>query len=234
MLRYFAPVAVAVVTTALIACSGTVAEGDGGSSGDPTGGTTGEDPTSGDPGNTTGANPTGGDPSGGNPTGGNPTGGNPEPVVGPAVALTRGQLDVLWDEYWDEHDSSGSTSGSSGGDPLDPNDLVLHFSDLGVSCGSPTVELPCGSHWQVYVTLPPALQQVGVYDLEDPQITAYSVMTETGPDRGGNECWGGGGPLPGGTIEITAISATQVDFVLTAVNAFDSDPSGTYSAPRCP
>src|SRR5207244_267287 len=35
----------------------------------------------------------------------------------PAVAMTRAQLDVLWDEYWQTHGggSSGSTSSSGGG-----------------------------------------------------------------------------------------------------------------------
>ncbi|MEJ7734603.1 MAG: hypothetical protein WKG00_36085 [Polyangiaceae bacterium] len=212
-----------LVTTALAACSGTVVEGDGGSSGDPTGG---------DPGNTTGGNPTGGDP--GNTTGGNPTGGNPTPVAGPALANTRAQIDVLWEEYWEQHGGdSGSTSGSSGGTPLDPNDLFLRAADVGVSCGSPTVELDCGSHWQVTLVLPPALQQVGVYDLSSDALVQYSSMFETGPDDG-PECWAGGGSLGAGTLEITAIDATHVDFVLTLDEAFDSDPSGTYSAPRCP
>ncbi|MEJ7729564.1 MAG: hypothetical protein WKG00_10135 [Polyangiaceae bacterium] len=235
MLRFFGPIAAILVTTTLVACSGTVVEGDGGSSGDPTGG----DPTGGDPSSTTGGDPsstTGGDPtgpSGGNPTSGNSTGGNPDPVTGTAVALTRAQLDVLWDEYWDENGgSSGSTTGSSGGTPLDPNDLVLHFSDLGVSCGSPTVDLGCG-HWHAYLVLPPALQQVGVYDLADPAIMQFSVISDTFPDDGTGRCGGGSGPVEPGTLEITAISDTQVDFVVTASVPF-SDPSGTYSAPRCP
>jgi len=233
MLRYFGPLAAILVTTALAACSGAVVEGDGGSSGDPTGGDpAGGDPTGGDPSNTTGGNPTGGDP--GNTTGGNPTGGNPTPIAGPAVAHTRAQIDVLWEEYWEQHGGGGFTSGSSGGTPLDPNDLLLRASDVGVSCGSPTVELDCGSHWQVTLVLPPALQQVGLYDLSSDALVQYSSMSETGPDEGSDECWGGGGSIGAGTLEITAIDATQVDFVLTVDDAFDSDPSGTYSAPRCP
>jgi hypothetical protein len=237
MLRPIAYLAAAILSTAaLAACSGAVSEGDAGAStsgaggGDTTGGNATGGESTGDP---TGGNPTGGNPTGGNPTGGNPTGGNP-PVVA-ALANTRAEMDVLWEQYWEDHPSnSGSTGGGGDDDDLDPNDLFLRIADVGVTCSSPTVELGCGSHWQATLVLPPALQQVGVYDLGSPEMIQYSSMSETGPvDGGPDDCWWGGGTFAGGTLEITAIDATHVDFVLNAL-APNSNPSGTYSAQRCP
>jgi hypothetical protein len=241
MLRSIAYLAAGILSTAaLAACSGAVSEGDGGAStsgaggGDTTGGNATGGESTGDPtgGNPTGGNPTGGNPTGGNPTGGNPTGGNTSAA---ALANTRAEMDVLWEQYWEDHPSDTGSTGSGGNDDdLDPNDLFLRISDVGVTCSSPTVELPCGSHWKATLVLPPALQQVGVYDLGSPEVMQYSSMSETGPVDGGPEdCWWGGGTFAGGTLEITAIDATHVDFVLNAL-APNSNPSGTYSAQRCP
>lgn len=173
----------------------------------------------------------GGDGSGG--SGGSAQGGAPGSV--PAVALTRAEMDVLWEEYWESQDPSGATT-SVGGGNLDPNDLFLRTSDVGVSCGSPTVTLPCGGHHEVRLVVPPALQQVGVYDLEDPLLVAYSSMSETGELNSNDpeDCsWGGGSTGPG-TLEIIAIDATEVHFKVTlAGGLWESDPSGEFVAPRC-
>ncbi|WP_437586700.1 hypothetical protein [Sorangium sp. So ce1000] len=164
------------------------------------------------------------------------SGGDAEPGdVSPAVALTRAQLDVLWDQYWESQGDVGTGSGS-GGAALDPNDLFLRASDLGVSCGSPTTQLSCGGHWQVSIALPSAYQQVGVYDLEDPALSIYSFMSETGelnspqPD----DCPWGGGSFGPGTLEILAIDDAEVRFRLTMGSFWEADPSGEYTALRCP
>jgi len=171
--------------------------------------------------------------------GGGGSGQGVEPVVSqsPAVALTRAQNDILWEEYWSTHDPSGSVSVGGGGN-LNPNDLFLRLSDLGASCQSPTTELSCGGHWQLTLVLPPSLQQVGVYDLEDPELVAYSSMTETGElnSPAPDDCpWGGGSTGPG-TLEIISIDDTEVHFnVQFAGGGFwETDPSGEYTAPRCP
>jgi hypothetical protein len=176
----------------------------------------------------------GGDPNQ-NPT--SSTGESPDNTVRPAVAYTRAQNDVLWDEYWASQGSSsgGSTSGS-GGDNLDPTDLFLRISDMGVTCTSPTTELSCGGHYQLTLVLPPALQKVGVYDLEDPQLVAYSSMSETGDLNSAdpNDCPWGGGSLGEGSVEITAIDDSEVRFkVSMGGSLWSSDPSGVYTAPRC-
>jgi hypothetical protein len=154
-----------------------------------------------------------------------------------AVALTRAQMDVLWEQYWESRGDITGSSGSGGPAPeLDPNDLFLRASDLGVSCGSPTTDLSCGGHWQVHIVLPTAYQQVGVYDLNDSVIGLYSSMSETGqpyspqPD----DCPWGGGSFGPGTLEILAIDSAEVRFRLTMGSLWESDPSGEYTAPRCP
>lgn len=159
-------------------------------------------------------------------------------VSGPAVAMTRAQLDVLWDEYWQGQTSSVSTTTTVGGGPaLDPNDLFIQISDLGASCNSPTVELECGGHWSVTIGIPPALQSPGVYDLEDPLLTQYSSMWEAGEpySPAPDDCGWGGGSLGPGTLEIVSISESEIQFKLTMLPfIWESDPSGDYTAPLCP
>jgi hypothetical protein len=205
-----------IASLLLVACGNTVIDGGGSSGGNVNqGGSSGE----------------------GGSTGQGGQGGSPEtPEVHPAVSLTRAQIDVLWEKYWEEHGEPG-TSSSSGGGNLDPNDLFLRLSDMGVHCGSPTVDLPCGGHYQMTIVLPPALQQVGVYDFEAPELVAYSSMSETG-DLNSNDpedCPWGGGSLGSGTVEILSIDDTEVHFKVNLSNGpWDSDPSGEYVAPRCP
>ena len=167
----------------------------------------------------------------------NTTGATPDNTVRPAVAYTRAQNDILWDEYWaSQGSSSGSTSGSSGGDNLDPNDLFLRLSDLGATCSSPTTELSCGGHYQMTLVLPQALQKVGVYDLEDPQLVAFSSMSETGDLNSSNpeDCPWGGGSLGQGSLEIISIDANEVHFKVSMGGPiWSTDPSGEYTAPRC-
>ena len=173
----------------------------------------------------------------GDPSLNSSTGDSPDDQVRPAVAYTRAQNDILWDEYWaSQGSSSGSTSGSSGGANLDPNDLFLRVSDLGVACTSPTTELSCGGHYQLTVVLPPALQKVGVYDLEDQQLIAYSYMSETGDLNSAdpNDCPWGGGSLGQGTVEIISIDDNEVRFkVDMGGSIWSTDPSGDFVAPRC-
>jgi hypothetical protein len=173
----------------------------------------------------------------GDPNQNSSTGETPDDTVRPAVAYTRAQNDVLWDEYWASQGSSGgSTSGSSGGNNLDPNDLFLRLSDLGVACTSPTTELSCGGHYEMTLVLPQALQAVGVYDLEDPQLIAYSSMSESGDLNSSdpNDCPWGGGSVGSGSLEIISINDAEVRFkVSLAGSLWSSDPSGEYTAPRC-
>jgi hypothetical protein len=153
-----------------------------------------------------------------------------------AVAMSRARSDALWDEYWASHDEGGSSGSSGGGDELNPADLFLKISDMGTSCQAAHTDLPCGSHWSANIVLPPALQSVGVYDLEDPSLVHYSSISETGPGDASDpdSCWWGGGSLGSGSIEILSIDAREVRFRLALTNGLaDADPSGEYVAPRC-
>lgn len=150
-----------------------------------------------------------------------------------AMALTRAQRDALWEE-----ENGGDTASSSSAGGLDPNDLFLMASDVGVSCGEAYVDLPCGFHWSVGIGVPPALQAVGVYPLDGAELSQYSLRSETSAlhddPQGPDDCAVGFGPLSG-TLEILAIDETAVHFRLTVSDdLWDTDPSGEYVAPRCP
>lgn len=162
-------------------------------------------------------------------------GGDVVPPTQQAVAMTRAQMDVLWEEYWEEN-PGGSSSSTTGGGGLDPNDLFLEVSSLGASCGSPFVELPCGGHWSVSIGIPTALQQVGVYELDSSALSLFSFMTETGQPYSSapGDCAWGGGTIGSGTLEIVSINETEVQFVLALDQPWETDPSGTYTASRCP
>jgi len=150
--------------------------------------------------------------------------------------MTRAQNDILWEEYWNENDKSGTTVAAGGTPTLNPNDLFLMFSDMGASCDSPTVNVPCGNHYRVTIVLPPALQAVGVYDLKSPEITFYSSTWETGPldSTGPDGCSQGGGSILGGTLEILSIDASEVHFKVELDPFWDTNPDGEYTALRCP
>ncbi|MEO7328272.1 MAG: hypothetical protein ABI193_06825 [Minicystis sp.] len=154
-----------------------------------------------------------------------------------AVAMSRAQSDVLWDQYWATHDGDSGSSSGTGGDGLDPNDLFLLVSDLGASCGSPITEIGCGGHWNLALILPPTFQQIGTYNLDDPALVQYSSMSETGAPNSNvpDDCSWGGGSLGTGTVEILALDASEVRFRITMNDGiWESDPSGEYTAPRCP
>jgi hypothetical protein len=170
-------------------------------------------------------------------SGGSSGSGTTDPVGSASVAMTRAQSDAAWAAYWASHGGEPGSSSASGGGGLDPNDLFLRVSDLGVSCGSPTTDLPCGGHWDMTLVLPSGSQKVGVYNLEDPALEQYSVLSETGAPNStvAGDCPAGGGSLGSGTVEIVFIDETQVKFQLTVTNPLsDSDPSGMYTAARCP
>lgn len=148
--------------------------------------------------------------------------------------MTRAQLDVLWEEYW-KNQPSVTTVSVGGSADLDPNDLFIRISDLGASCSSPMTKLSCGGHWELSLAIPPELQAVGTYDLEDPRIMAYSGMSETGvPYSSPDDCSWGGGSIGSGTLEIVSITANEIEIVVTMDSFWDADPSGVYRAPRCP
>ncbi len=155
-------------------------------------------------------------------------GGMPLPNDGPAIAL-------LYSELPAETDPTGSSAvATGGGNTIDPNSLFLFVTNGAQACANPfAYSAGCAApRYQVAILLPPNLQAVGTYPLNN---LATMSVTEPG---GNNTCSGGGGSYWDGTIEITAIDATQVAFKLAGTaQVFSFTPQGntdgTYTAPRC-
>ncbi|WP_437337894.1 hypothetical protein [Sorangium sp. So ce394] len=167
-------------------------------------------------------------------------GGGDSGPLSAAVAMTRAQREALMQAYYDqimnETGSVVSTAAAGGQPDQDPNDLMLHISDMGESCDVYPRSLPCGEHWQLRLVLPIAYQQVGVYDLDD--FALHATVFETGApySPAPDDCPMGGGTLFGsGTLEILAIDSAEVRFrVTTDAALMGGNPSGEYTAPRCP
>ncbi len=161
--------------------------------------------------------------SGSNGTGG--VGGTAQPNDGPAIAMLYSEIPpVVFD--------SGSSVASGGPGP-DPNTLVIFLSNGPQSCASPNMSWDCGpvGHYQIEIQLPPNLQAVGTYPLQD-----HATMSETDAGSAPNECSAGGGTYWDGTIQVTAIDSQQVSFTLAGTANLFLTPGtadGAYTAPRC-
>jgi hypothetical protein len=146
-----------------------------------------------------------------------------------AVANTWAQMKVL-DEAFCTQVGAPPDCGYTPPVPPADEDLFLHFSDLDVSCDAPNAHfVGCESHWYVRLYVPVSAQQVGTYDLGASAV--FAGFQET---FAGDECEVHIGGLPVGTVELTSIEADRVDFVLDADPPSAADPSGTYTALRCP
>jgi len=161
-------------------------------------------------------------------SGGPYDGGSPLPNDGPAIAMLYSELPNV------VYPSGSAVAASGGGDDINPNSLNLFVSNGPQACINPyAYGAGCAAvSYQVSILLPPNLQAVGTYSLNN---LAYLSVTEPG---GGDTCSGGGGSYWDGTIEITAISATQVTFTLAGTaKIFSFTPQGTadgtFTAPRC-
>ncbi|WP_437963503.1 hypothetical protein WMF04_27675 [Sorangium sp. So ce260] len=151
-------------------------------------------------------------------------GADPGPAEPHAIALLRSQLP-------DTSGSSGSESTGSGEPALDPNDLFIIIGNRELSCADPSFHFICGK-WEVSISIPPALQVPGVIPLDTPGLGAYASVA--GPDRGGGDCYGGGGSFFDGTIEIVSIDAEKVVVRFEDTSTFDFDANGEHTALRCP
>lgn len=152
-----------------------------------------------------------------------------------AVAMTRAQIDALRASLPTD---TGSVSSTGGGLPdLNADDLFLRVSDTSNTCSDPNVELACGGHWSLTIVLPPEYQAVGVYDLANGPISYYSSMTETGEPNSADpdDCGWGGGSIGEGIVQIFRIDADEIEFVVDLQSSiWNTDPSGGYTAERCP
>lgn len=158
-------------------------------------------------------------------------GGTTMPVDdGPVIAMLHSQIPPV---KGGDTSGAGAVTSTGSGAGVDPDSLVLFVSNTAQSCGDPyqTAAGCAVSTHQVIITLAPASQAVGTYSLD--QI-AYMSESEPG---GGGTCSGGGGSYWDGTIQITAIDATHVDFTLagtTQIIGGGGTSDGAFTAKRCP
>jgi hypothetical protein len=123
---------------------------------------------------------------------------------------------------------------------LDPNALVLFFSNEPQTCTAPILGFIAPQPtWQFAVVVPPELNAVGTINLSDPANQCSSDRAS--PNGGGGTC---GSDEPGickGTLQINSIDDTTLSVPLSGVpdgmGFFANDWisfNGTYTVERCP
>jgi hypothetical protein len=141
---------------------------------------------------------------------------------------------MLYSQFPDVSGGGGGTSGTTGpGGGPDPNTLYVMIGNDPIQCTNPYQSQACDStvHWQVSIGIPPSLQKVGTIPLSSPEL--ISTASDTGPNQGASDCWGGGGSFIEGTLEITAIDTTHVEGVLSGTQQFEFNADGPFNAQRC-
>jgi hypothetical protein len=128
--------------------------------------------------------------------------------------------------------STGTTTGQGGSGPgTDPDTKFVILGNAPLTCDDPYRYGVC-DRWRVSIGIPPALFKPGVLDLDRTDIVSYHSIA--GPDRGGGDCYFGGGSFSDGTIEIVSISPTDVVVRLKDTFLFEVDADGVYHAAPCP
>ncbi len=171
---------------------------------------------------TTGMTSGAGGPGTGTGTGG--SGGSTGIGGGPASAIV-----IRYGDIPVSNPPSG-TSSTTGGTPIDPDTPYLFVGNGPPTCSDPSAGPPCG-FWRVTVGIPRALFQPGVLSLSDSRL--ISVHSVRGPDRGGGDCFGGGGSFIDGTLELSNITSSSASVRLAATSKFDFDADGSYTAVVC-
>jgi hypothetical protein len=152
----------------------------------------------------------------------------PPTTSGPAIAMLRSEL-----PSFSSIDGSSGATGTGGGPDQSPDALFLFVSNATQYCGDPLAAVSTCDQptYQVRIVLPTALQAVGTYPLD--QLATASVA-EPGL---GDVCAGGGGSYWEGTIQITAIDPSHVEFTLAGTTELfigsGATANGAYSAKRC-
>jgi len=164
-----------------------------------------------------------------NPT--NPSGAVPEtdpqtstapPAPGPNAIVLR------YADFPPPTSTGTGTSSTSGGSTLDPDTQFIILGNGPQQCTDPYAAEDCGQ-WRVYIGVPPALFHTGSIALSE-IVASHSVR---GPDRGGGDCYGGGGSFSEGNVEILNIDDEHVSVRLVDTLKLDFDADGDYSAARC-
>jgi hypothetical protein len=126
-------------------------------------------------------------------------------------------------------DEGGDSGGGGGGPEIDPDSLYVTITNGAARCEDPFAANACGSLWSVSFTLPPALQQPGVYALWPDLGGGFTVTGEPYPE---GDCAWGGGTLEG-TIEIVEIADGVVRGSIRDAWAPDFDPNLAFEADPC-
>lgn len=134
-------------------------------------------------------------------------------------------------------DDGGSDTGGSGGTSttdgpdVDPDTLFIRLGTEVLACGeSPTYAC---DNWSVSISIPPAYQQPGIYDIDDTEIgLSYSLQGEQQSADPEDCSFGGGGGL-GGTLEIFAIDDDTVYGAFCSTDLFEISLDGVFAAQRC-
>jgi hypothetical protein len=156
---------------------------------------------------------------------------DPDPAEDPppSSAPSAGGIAIPFNEIPSSGSSSGSTGG--GGQPLDPNRIYITFGSQKPVCESPYRSGGCG-HWKVGFGVPPERLKAGeVIPLTDAELNSYSSFS--GPDRGGGDCYGGGGSFIAGTLEIVNVDDDKIVIRLEDTWTFDFDANGEHVIDRC-
>jgi hypothetical protein len=153
----------------------------------------------------------------------------PAPTPDPAPAPGGGGIALRYGDFPPPSSSSGST-GSGGGIPIDPERIYVTLGSQKPLCEAPFESGGCG-HWKVAFGLPPELLKPGVLELADSRLNSYSSFS--GPDRGGGDCYGGGGSFVDGTVEIVSVDAEKIVIRLADTWTFDFDANGEHTIDRC-
>lgn len=138
---------------------------------------------------------------------------------------------MLYSEAQDPNPNPTGTTVSAGGGGPDPNSLLITISNTPENCNDPYEVEPCGDHYRIFITIPVALQKVGIIPLNDPTI--ISSFSWSGPAEASGSCAGGGGSFFDGELEITAIDGAHVEGILSNTSSFDFNADGPFNAPRC-
>ncbi|AUX45042.1 uncharacterized protein SOCE26_065230 [Sorangium cellulosum] len=122
-----------------------------------------------------------------------------------------------------------------GGPTPDPDALHLFLGSAAESCADPWSSIACTGTYRVTLSLPPAYQKPGIFDLTDPAIAASFTRSVS------TECAAGDlvtDVFDGGTIEILSIDATGVSCRVygshTQLTHGGFDADGLYAASSCP
>jgi len=157
-----------------------------------------------------GTNPSGGS-AGGNPSGGGTT--PAEPYAGIAVA----------------------SSELPAGGGAEPGSVYVTFgASTQLACGKDPYDpmLTCPG-WNVYFTLPPALQQPGIVPLSDPRLNAGHSMTAQNSGAPAGDCYFGGGSFGDGNLEVLTLGNGQLRLRITDAPELGFDPNGEHLVQLC-